>query len=277
MEEASEGDKLHSILYQIHSKLQNPSPSKKAEEVEEWSFSINFLLTNFIRLLEEFVSPIGEETKESSKLSSLLNWNAFWMIRAYDVLEYLENPVLKEIIEKKTRTELTDKLMQLWRYVTQECHSRCLVQNDIDVEVKDGGIIYTFEDGTMAGYNQFILNNSHIISENPCDLLLFKNISKIHSKATKQIKSWLDGELEARYTVDTKDISDSKEESEEEDHSTFPWKGKELLNIDLIFEKVYFPLLITYGVPNSGESTKSKSTTNEKNKIKGFRIQLKIT
>jgi hypothetical protein len=35
------------------------------------------------------------------------------MIRAYDVLEYLENPELKEIIEKKTRTELTDKLMQL--------------------------------------------------------------------------------------------------------------------------------------------------------------------
>jgi hypothetical protein len=73
MEEASEGDKLHSILYQIYSKLQNPSPSKKEEETEEWVLKINFLLSNFIRLLEEFVSPIGEETKESSKLSSLLN------------------------------------------------------------------------------------------------------------------------------------------------------------------------------------------------------------
>lgn len=100
--------------------------------------------------------------------------DAYWLVRAYEILYYLNLPIIKLYVEESLSEKLKAQIIGLGRLITYHCHSKCLEENDWQAEIQEGGILYCFRDGTIAGFNQFVLDYMHIISDNPGDLLIYK-------------------------------------------------------------------------------------------------------
>jgi hypothetical protein len=165
-------------------------------------------------------------------------------------------------------SEVCDKLRNqldcLTARITKKCYFQCLIQTDFDTEIKEGGIIYCFDDGTIAGYNQFVYDQADIIADNPHNLYLFKNIQQINIRIAEQedfrkVKKLV-------YKVKNKRrIEENKDDEKSIYKIVQDWQRKSELEITFSFTLVWFPLLLS-----TGES-------EAKRKIPGYHVKVTIS
>jgi hypothetical protein len=160
--------------------------------------------------------------------------------------------------------KLRNQLDLLTARITKKCYFQCLIQTDFDTEIKEGGIIYCFDDGTIAGYNQFVYDQADIIADKPHNLYLFKNIQHVNKKVTEQedfrkVKKLV-------YKVKNKRrIEENKDDEKGIYKIVQDWQKKSELEITFSFTLVWFPLLLSTG------------ENEAKRKIPGYHVKVTIS
>ena len=259
-------DKIMAVMMQLYDfvlyQIEHSGPSSKKKVI--W-VKANEIINLFYNKLEEINHFIKEADIKTALKRMKSDEPAFWMMKAYKVITLMENQDIKNLFECEQLKSLRESILNLWEFMTQNCYSNCLIKNDKDLEVKEGGVIYIDKSGIITGYSKYVYDNKKIISDDLTALYIFKNICNLHKSLEINLIECLHAKkaIEYSYVVSNpyEFISESKAIIEEckrnEEYANNPeddldiskqiyvnkWRKFKDLKVTLKFDSVYFTFL----------------------------------
>ena len=268
--------KLHDfVAYEIQHEVSDCNNETISEQINKVYRIFNEKFNQVIKLIKGI---------DSKFVLEMLNLEepAFWMYKAYKAIDLIRDLKIKKNSCEHDAEALINSMLYLCEYITRYSYQSWLTDNDREIEIREGGVIYVDATGIISGYNKFIYDNKEIISDNNSALYFFRNISNLHKCLKINLNKYRNFEkaIGCKYSVsnpyfkDTKSNSKKEESTETTLEKTDSWDDKQIyvdkwkkfkrLQITLSFEPVYF----SFFVKIQGET--------EKKKMKGFRVKVNI-
>ena len=247
------------------------------------------ILNKLIRVFKIFNEKYTQvikliESIDSNFVLEILNLEepAFWMYRAYKTINLIRDLKMKEASSKYEADVLIDSMLYLCEYITRYSYQSCLKDDDKEIEIREGGVIYVDVTGMISGYSKFIYDNKEIISDNKSALYLFRNICNLNKNLKIDLNQYRDTKeaINIKYIVSNPYFQKWKFKAKKEESVLFTleqsdtwddrkiyfnkWKKFKSFQVVLLFEPVYFAFFV-----------KSQEKTQKK-KMKGFRVKVNI-
>ena len=259
--------------------IQHVDPSIKNNADSE---QINLVYTIFNEKYTQIIKLV--ENMDATAFHKILDLEepSFWMYKAYQTISLIKNPKMLKITNEKYSDTLIDSILYLCECITKHYYYGCLTDNDKEIEIRKGGVIYTDATGMITGYSKFVNDNKEIISDNRSALYLFKNVCDLHKKLKLDLKKFkrANKSIDFKYTVANPYFQNPKSKVLKEEHKGIileqtkslnslqiyveKWKNFKNLQVILTFEPVYFFFLVNI----QGEF--------QRKKMKGFRVKVNI-
>ena len=173
-ESTSISDKLMGMMAQLYDfvtyEIENTKPNEKKEEIAE---QVDIVYSKFEEKFNQIIKLIKDTDLESALFMLNSMEPAFWMHKAYKTIRLIQDPRMEDLSSKGSAEKLVNSILYLCDFITRNCYHNCLIVHDQEIEIREGGVIYTDITGLIAGYSKYIYDNQEVITDDPSSLYLF--------------------------------------------------------------------------------------------------------